>query len=328
MRRVLSLAGVVLASAPLPGGASYWSLERDGARLLATGTATQGADCTWATVDAVTLRVAARATDDCSRPTVSAHSVVPVVVRSPNSFEQRMRIARTDPRTHRISYGPVVMRFDEASDTHLEWTYGPGSLWLFDTATPRGALVLRVSTSTGRVEDAVPMPRIFRPLLAADDDGLWLAIATNGGAPGLGPAPLFRVAPGARTATLVHRGGRAALWLAAAGHTVWTDVVSGTTRQEIWRFDGPSGAARALARADTLQASAVAVDPAHGMLWTVSGCARVLTIDARSGRQTVVARLHVSQQRCYALAGSPQSATFAFGSFYFLLGERVYRVRP
>jgi hypothetical protein len=226
------------------------------------------------------------------------------------------------------------MSFDEASDTHLEWTYGPGSLWLFDTATPRGAEALRVSTATGRVEDTVPLPRIFRPLLAADADGLWLALAPSGGAPGRGPAPLYHVAPGARSAVLVHRGGRAALWLAAAGHTVWADVVSGRRRQTIWRFDGPAGTARRLARADDLHAAAAVVEPGGRALWAASDvpvggrffhCSReqVVRIDARTGRRAVVADVRLPEAACGAVTG----ATFAYGAFYFATPSRLYRIR-
>jgi len=268
---------------------------------------------------------------------------VPVILRDPASFRQRVRVARVDWRTHHVSYGPVVMTFDEASDTHLEWTYEAGSLWLFDTATRHGAEVLQVSAATGRVENTVRLPRSSRPLLAANLDGLWLAIAPNGGAPARGPAPLYRVAPAARSATLVRRGGRAALWLAAAGHTVWANIVSGLSSEEIWRFDGPAGSARPLARADQLNASAAAVEPGSGALWTLSdvpkggkffSCTgeRVVKIDARSGQQTVVATVHLPQARCGGLYGSTQSATFAYGAFYFLDASatpgRLYRVRP
>lgn len=330
-----------VASVPLPRGASFWAVEANGARLVLTGTTTRGADCAWVTVDPGSLRVGAQTRGKCERPSFSAHRVVPIVVRDPTSLHQRVKISRLDPRTHRISYGPVVMTFDETSDTHLEWTYGPGSLWLFDTATTHGAEVLQVSAVTGRVESRVRLPRIFRPLLAANLDGLWLAIATNGGAPGRGPAPLYRVAPGARSATLVHRGGRATLWLAAAGHTVWANIVSGLSREEIWRFDGPGGRARALASADRLNGSAAAVEPGSDALWTLGdvpkggkffSCTgeRVVRIDARTGRQTVVATVHLPEARCGVTAGSTQSATFAYGALYFLDASatpgRLYRV--
>jgi hypothetical protein len=115
------------------------------------------------------------------------------------------------------------------------------------------------------------------------------------------------------------------------------DVVSGRSRQEIWRLDGPAGATHALARADRLHASAVAVEPGSRALWALDdvprggrffSCTgeRVVRIDARTGAQTAVATVHLPQARCATVAG----ATFAFGAFYVVDASsgRLYRVRP
>jgi hypothetical protein len=332
-----------VVSVPLPHAAAFYSIEPDGRELLLTGQTRSGANCAWVLIDPTTLRARRMLSGDCERPRLSAHLVSPVIFPDPHGSEQRVKIARRDPHTGRLSYGPVVMRFADSSTSRLQWAYGPGHLWLFDALTPSGPQVVQVSAVSGRVQNRVAMPRIFRPLLAADSDGLWLAIATNGGIEGNGPAPLYRVALNAQAATLVHRGGRAALWLIASGHTVWTDIISGTTRQELWRFNGPKGTARALARADRLHAGGAAVEPGAGGLWTLSdipeggkffSCSgeHVIRIDAGTGQQSVIATIHVPQNRCAVQYGAPTNATYTNGASYFIVNgdsqDRLYRVRP
>jgi hypothetical protein len=328
-----------VTSVSLPTGATFWSVERDGANLLLTGTARTGGGCAWATVEPKTLHVIGVARGTCERPLRAAHRLVPALFRDPRSFDVRVRIAKVQ-RERRVSYGPVVMRFEEASDTHLEWTHGTGSLWLFDAAMPRGAEALRISTATGAVVQSVRMPRIFRPLLAADEDGLWLAIATNGSAPGSAAAPIYRIAAGAAHApALVRRAGRAALWLVADGHTVWVDVVAGTSRQEVWRLEGRSGRAVALTAARGLGGGPAVLEPGTETLWILSdvlssgrppACRgeRITTVDGRTGRTTQVAVLRVPGGSC--LYPETGSTAFAFGAFYVVDAQarpsRLYRI--
>ena len=133
-----------------------------------------------------------------SRPIRSCRSSFPVTTAN----AAKLRIAHVSAKPGLVSFGPVVMTFNNVSDTHLEWTYGPGSLWIYDVAvetssgaTRRGAEVLDVSTATGRVVRTVSMPRLYEPLLAADADGLWIAASPE---TGVGtPAPVYRLAPGA-----------------------------------------------------------------------------------------------------------------------------------
>src|SRR5262249_234602 len=181
----------------------------------------------------------------CSRPRRSAHPAVPVVIPNPRSQWQSVRIARVGAS---VTYGPTVMRYQDASDTRPMWTYGPGSLWLYDAGTKRGPEVLRLASVTGRLEQTVAMPRLFRPVIAADDDGLYLMAAVNGGVSGPGAAALYFVAPGATRPAVIHREGRAALWITAHRHTVWMEIISGTSNAALWRFEGPRGHPRLLWR--------------------------------------------------------------------------------
>lgn len=320
-----------VASVRLPANLNLYALQADGGSLLATGDTVDGA-CAFARVAQTPLRVTAHGTIACSR--ASAEHVHPVLERDRRSFTVRVRIARGDPRTNRLAEGPVVMTFQEFSDTHLETAYGPGTLWLFDADTPNGAEVMQVSTRSGEVENVVHVPRLTRPVLAADDDGLWLAVAPNGGS-GPGPAPIFHVAPGARTPVLVHRGGRAALWIVAAGHTVVADVLTGETHEELWRLDGATATTRALAPADELNdwAASISADastistvrevPTNGKYFQCNSL-QVVRIDASTGRQRVAATIPTRGSQCYGATYS----VFSDGAFSFLYGDELYRVTP
>lgn len=268
---------------------------------------------------------------------MAAEPVVPVQFPALRSNDASVRILRRTARSSHFSVGPIVMRFNDVSDTKLEWAYGPGTLWVYDVAAltrarrrPRAELI-EISTATGRVLRTVAMPSLVRPLLAADADGLWVAASPASGAGT--PAPIYRVAAGFAGAHVVHRGGYATLWLVARGDSVWADI--GTLdrsartpiHQEIWRFDGPSATAHALAHANGLNSTATpVVQPDSAALWTLSlspsspgsyySCthAQLVRIDARTGRQTVTRTLPFADKDCLAVQGQ----TLLANGFYFL----------
>lgn len=323
----MSTLAAIVTALVLPGG-TFDSVQQADGTLLVSGSS--GSACVWLTVDPTSLR-ARRARGSCARPPRSAHPAVPIVTPDPRSQWQAVRIARAG---RSVRYGPVVMRFRDGSDTRPTWTYGPGALWLYDVDTRRGPELLRFSSRTGRLEQRVAMPRLFRPVLAADEDGLYLMAAVNGGVSEPGPAALYRVAPGAGEATIVHREGRAALWIVAHAHTVWTEIVSGTRSAALWRFDGPE------ARAERLWRRTIGTAPAatygHGSLWAVSPvwagprsaqCTKenVTRIDPATGRETAVATVAASGY-C-GLLFDPKGIAFSNGALFFLSGTRLYRVR-
>jgi hypothetical protein len=332
---VLAVAAAIgssphLTSVQLPADLNLYSLQPDGRDLFLTGDTVVGGHCAFVRVSQTPLHITAYGTISCA--SVSTETVYPVLAYDRKNFTVRVRIARLDPITRRRSEGPIVMSFQQYSDTHLETAYGPGTLWLFDAETPKGAEVIRVSTRTGRVENVVHMPRIFRPVLAADADGLWLAIAPNGGA-GPSPVPIYHVTPGAHAPVLVHRGGRAALWIVAAGHTVVTDVLSGQTRGELWRFRGATGHARALAPANELNNWAASFSTDGSSIWTVRemptngkyfqcNSLQVIRIDAATGAQSVAATVPTPGSQCYGATYS----TATDNAFSFIYGNTLYRV--
>lgn len=163
-----------------------------------------------------------------------------------------VRIARADPAA-RDGYrlGPIVMTYPQCSDCGAEWIYGDGSLWLYDAVNGRGPSpgeLVRVSATSGRVQQQWAMPEIIRALLAVDADCLWLAPSNqSGGPPTLHPTAaqrprydsLYHVAPGARPAAVFRIGSGGALWLVAAGHTVWLDANGIPRGSALWRLQGP-----------------------------------------------------------------------------------------
>lgn len=146
------------------------------------------------------------------------------------SFQSTVRVA-----------GKVAFRYGDYSDTKPLWAYGGGSVWLYDVATTNGPLLLRYSLPSGALEQRVPMPKLFRPVLAAEDDGAWLMASPEGGISGEQTAALYLVRRGASGPTVVRREARAALWLVAHAHTLWVETITGTTTFLLWRFDGTRG---------------------------------------------------------------------------------------
>lgn len=321
------MVAAFVAVLALPGGL-FGSVQPAGGELLVSGSTT-GNTCISVTVAPASFRQTGELRGSCARPRRSAYPVVPVMIPDPRSQRQSVRIAHVGTST---TYGPVVMRFEDGSDTRPVYAYGPGSLWLYDVDTERGSELLRFSSSTGRLLQTVVMPRLFRPVIAADDVGLYLIAAVNGGVSGPAPAALYYVAPGARHAVVIHREGRAALWITAHGTTVWTEIVSGTGDASLWRFDGRRG--RLLWRG-RIGPAPVAIFGA-GTLWAVTpvwaarysgDCTRVKVsqIDAITGRQKTIATIPASGY-CSLLL-DPQGLTYFKGAFYFLDGSRLYRVR-
>ena len=111
----------------------------------------------------------------CDSPLLSGHSVV-AVQQGSRSMLTSVRIAHLSP-TGQVEVGPVVVTYEEASDTHLESVYAAGSLWLYAPDTPGGGgRALRISETTGQVLQDTPVsPAMDRPVIGANENGLYLA---------------------------------------------------------------------------------------------------------------------------------------------------------
>jgi hypothetical protein len=311
-----SVAALV-ASLYLPVAVNWWTVAPAGNRLLVTGSTVQGAQCVWLYVRPETLSARRPAQGDCMRMP-AAQRVVPEVMRSRNMFKTPVRL-RIGGRL-----GPVVFRYEDASDTRPQYAYYGDSLWAYDVATTQGPQLFRFSATTGKLLQALAMPKLYRPVLAANADGLWLSPAPNGGLSAPGPAAVFLVAPGSSQARVVHVGGRAALWIVAAPHSAWVDVISGTSSTAIWRFDGARAKATRLAR-PTFVSTAAAYGA--GAVWSLD-CGtkreRVMRIDGATGAATPVATIPLLAYCGWLGYG----VTYFRGAVYFLNGPKLFRVSP
>lgn len=209
----------------------------------ATEAGNQGVDCLEADVNPVTLALSDVFEPRCDDPRMTGHPVVPVEVTVERWNYIAVRVARLDQANGHIEVGPVLGTDEDASDTRPLWAYGPGSLWIYLTAplgSPKASEALRVSTSTGQlVQTARVSPALYRPVLAADADGLYLSPAVNGGAetgPGGSPSVIFRVGIGATKSDTFYR------WPAGKwyGFADWMTGYSGTLFADLCQRGGPS----------------------------------------------------------------------------------------
>ena len=259
---------VAVSSVTLPKSGEYFSLAVVGGRMIISG-GPQGSlfpsgsttsmvggrpsgTCHAATVDPRTLKLNNVTHANCGDPAlygVRALAVSYLLRRTPASGGVgtfAIRIARVDPAApDGYTLGPIVMTYPQCSDCGPQWIYGDGSLWIYDGLAGGGVNLtgelLRVSETTGTVQQRWRLPTIARPLVAVDRDGFWLAPSNQSGFPSHTPASqlsryqsLYRVAPGARAPARVFAIGAGALWLAASGHTVWVDAQPGV----LWRLEG------------------------------------------------------------------------------------------
>ncbi len=307
----------LIATLWLPAGGTFSSVQPAGNELLVSGRTQTGAGCIWSTVDPQRLKVLRTHRGSCDTLDKASGRLTPSIVFDPKSPWQEVVLPN----------GRVVFQYEDGSDTRPQWTYGPGSLWIYDVWTKDGAQAVRVSTASGQIVQRVRMPKMFRPVLAADADGLWLASATNGGlGTGAQPQPLLHVAPGADHATVVHRGGRAALWLLARGHTVWMEQIAGKLDLSLWRFDGTRG--RRLATPEFPSFAAVW---GAGAIWAGGGDQRCMherffRIDPATGDATRIASIATGS--CEPLGYNPQGLLWYDGALFFVDQPWLHRIAP
>lgn len=203
------------------------------------------ATCNSAVVNATTLALSDLATSSCANPALEGRTVLPVVTVEPKTpFDGggvatvTVRISHLTPGARGFTLGPVVMSFPQESDGWPGWTYGNGDLWLFDALAKGGSQLLRISGTTGAVEQHFAMPGITRPITAVNVDGFWMAPAGNSSEPRGGDG-VYRVAPGAsvliRALTLPN--GDYVRWMVASGSSLW--LAPGPNGASVWVLTGP-----------------------------------------------------------------------------------------
>lgn len=297
------ILAALIATLTLPSG-QWWSMAPAGHALLVTGSAATGPQCTFYVVELRTLTGRGPYTRACAKPPVPVHPIEPVVGSTANAFDVPIRVA-----------GNVVMRYEDASDTRPQYAWYGRSLWIYDVATSDGPEALRFDAGTGALLQRTKMPRLFRPVMVANADGLWLDPATNGGLDGVAVAPVLHIPFGASKPVVVHRGGRAAMWMTATAHTVWFEQISGQSSVAIWRIDGTS--VRLLTRPQRIGFQGAY---AGGRLWELTCGAKehLLRLDPTTGAATPVGQFAKAANDCDA------SLTAAGGKAFVLEGRQLY----
>jgi hypothetical protein len=220
-----------------------------GGEIASTASATTPT-CVSATVDPQTLEIGSSGEVNCNNPAVDGESVGVVNAYIPDSNNATISIAHIDSQTGQTSVGPVVMTYASYSDTRPVTAYGGGWLWIYDNSTiiggaqtvnvthPGTAELLQVSTSSGQIVDTVSMPVLYRPIMAADNDGLWIGNSVEGAV----SKPLYFVAPGSNKAVVAIQGSTLVVcWLLGSDDHLWAGIgreKSGCTQETIWRLDG------------------------------------------------------------------------------------------
>jgi hypothetical protein len=255
------------------------SVSTKGLGLYGTSTVAgnQGVACLEAHVNPTTLTLSDIFEPRCDDPRITGHGVVPVEATTERGNFISVRVARLDSATGRIQVGPVLGTDEDASDTRPLWAYGPGSLWLYLTApkgSPNTGEVLRVSDVTGRLLQATPVaPDLYRPVLAANADGLYLSPAGNGSfqaGPTTENAAIFHVGIGATKTTVYYRWPTSqftgfADWMGASGDQLWADICPRPSLKCLLAvFRGPSNQPAVLAPEPNLEGWAVG-NPSGGL---------------------------------------------------------------
>lgn len=301
----MRVLAALIASLTLPfGGIQWWTVEPAGHSVLVTGSPPTGSPCEFYVVDASTSNGRGPYKRPCTKPPVRAHAIVPVVGSIRDMFHVPVSVA-----------GKVVFRYEDASDTRPQYAWYGRSLWIYDVATTQGPKAFRFDARTGRLLQKTSMPPVERPVMVANGNGLWLDPATNGGISGENVVPVLHVPFGASKPVVVHRGGRAALWMAASAHTVWFEQIAGRQSISIWRIDGTR--VHLLSRPKKIGFWAAYGD---GKLWELACGAKnhLLRVDPDTGALTPVGQFPLTANYCDA------TMTVAGGHVFVLEGQKLY----
>ncbi len=234
------------------------------------------------------------------------------------------------------------MVYNHSSTSNDDTALGGGWLWIYDVDTTKGPELLQVSASSGNVVNTVTMPPIYRPIMVANDDGLWLGPSITGG----GPAALYYVASRSKTANIVVPGmipnaatkrgptTQSVCWLLASGHTLWSGIGPTCDQQTIRRYNNADQKPVFAVPDHGYDPNDVVGDETHG-LWTMQwdpplGTAIpnatprpqvIVRIDPDTGAETVAATVPaivVPQDGDSSLGLLDGQAAYFDGSLYLL----------
>lgn len=354
-------APVQVLSAQYPANLQFGSVTAGPEGLQLSGTATiagdTGVDCLTAQVDPMTLVLSHIVEPRCDDPRTSGEPFMEVSQPRPGGLSDDLRIAGLAPATGDIALGPVIASYEDASDTHLESVVGGGSLWLYLAAPlglPNNSEAIEVSEATGQVLGRALLPWVLtRPVIAADDEGLFISPSIESGLSRAGTksgVTIFRVAPGAKTAQPFYRAGGVgqgvvANWMVGDGSSLWAEVCrrpASTDVCHILRFDGlgpgPAMTSPEISETDDWAVGNVTVG-LFSSLWPPSSAAgapppatTIVRVDPSDGAETKVASVMLPAYWGFlSYDGNPGAAIYD-GALYLLgqLGQTnattLYRV--
>ncbi len=320
----------------LPSSALFTQISVTAGGLLLTGETTATAEspasaeatCVAAPIEPQTLAVGTLTEGSCGDPLLFGRDVEAVTTPLPQSNNATVSINTADPATGQVTDGPVVMSYGSYSDTRPVIAYGSQWIWIYDVETTHGPELLQVSAQSGAVVETIPMAAFYRPLLAADDGGVWIANSLDGS-----PAPaLSYVAAGSSAPSAVIADTNLPICsLVASGTSAWIAAPvsdgAGCTKQVVERFADHSPEPL-FAAAGPLLPLTVIGDEADG-LWTMEyaspGQEQIIHIDPDTGSEAVVAKVPAAPIPSYESDGGlvPGQAVYFDGSLYLL--EPPYR---
>jgi hypothetical protein len=251
--------------------------------------------CVAAGVDPTSLEIGRLVQGDCGNPALFGHGVEAVVSQISKANAGTVSIDIENPSTGHVNAGPVVMTYEYSSDTSPVIVYGDQWLWIYDVATTEGPELLQVSIQSGEVVDSVQMPKLYRPLLAADDNGVWVANSLSGSPT---TALTYVSAGSTRPNTVIADPNLPICWLTAAGTAAWLGAGTpngGCTTDTIERFSDGSQTPL-FSTAGGYVSFTVIGGEANG-LWTMQWLPsdpskeEVIHIDPDTGSESVVATL-------------------------------------
>jgi hypothetical protein len=314
--------------AVLPSSALFTQISLTSQGLLLTGEtrASLGnttSTCVAAPIDPQTLAVGKFEVGSCDDPLLSGLTVAAVTAPIPHSNNATLSLNTANAATGRVHHGPGIVTYGSYSDTHPVVASGTRWIWIYDVDTTAGPELLQVSAHSGNVVATIPMPALYRPLLAADEGGVWVANSI-GGSPA---SALSYFAAGASAPRVVVADTNLPIcWLVASGSSAWVGAgVDRACAQEVVERFSDHGTAPAFtaAAAVTPPAFTVVGDEADGlwsMQWSSPTREEIIHIDPDTGSESVVDTLPSSPLPVYETdEGLTQGESVYFnGSLYLL----------
>jgi hypothetical protein len=278
--------------------------------------------CVAAPIDPQSLAVGKLEVGSCDNPPLFGLRVEAANTYVPHSNNATISLITANPSTGRVRHGPVVMTYGSYSDTRPVFAYGSQWLWIYDVETTAGPELLQVSMQSGDVVDTVPMPALYRPLLAADNGGVWVANSI-GGSPA---SALSYVVAGSSAPRVVLSDNNVPIcWLAASGSTAWVGAglerACATEAVERFTDDNPAPVFTTAGVAPpAFNVIGNETDGLWTMLWASPTKEEIIRIDPDTGSQSVIDTLPASPVPTYETdEGLTQGQGVYFnGSLYLL----------